>query len=65
MQFYALIVTTDLKLQRMWMSEAQAGEILKERKDLKIYRQSNDQEAVLQEDGSVLWKTVPTVDKVG
>lgn len=65
MQFYALIVTTDLKFQRMWMSEAQAGEILKERKDLKIYRQSNDQEAVLQEDGSVLWKTVPTVDKVG
>lgn len=65
MKFYALIVTTDLKLQRMWMSEAQAGEILKERKDIKIYWQAHDQEAVLQEDGSILWKYVPAVDKVG
>lgn len=65
MKFYALIVTTELKLQRMWMSEAQVGEILKERKDIKIYWQAYDQEAVLQEDGSVLWKHVATVDKVG
>lgn len=64
MKFYALIVTTELQLQRMWLDEQTAAAMLKERKDIKIYWQAYDQEAVLQEDGSVLWKVVKTVEKL-
>lgn len=64
MKFYALVLISDLTLKRMWMDSSIAAKLLTERKDIKIYRQANDQEAVLQEDGSILWKDVPTVESL-
>lgn len=64
MKFYALIVASDLTLKRMWIDNEMAATLLKERNDIKVYRQSEYLEAVLQEDGSILWKDVPTVEKL-
>lgn len=64
MKFYALIVTTQLVMKRMWTDEQQVASLLKERKDLKVYWQAHDQEAVLQDDGSILWKSVPNVEAI-
>lgn len=64
MKFYALIIMPDMTLQRMWIDPAMGVELIKEHK-CKVYKQAHDQELMVQEDGSVLWKDVPTVDKVG
>lgn len=64
MKFYTLIIMPNLTLQRMWIDAEQGKQLIKEH-NCKIYRNSNDQEMMVQEDGSVLWKDVPTVEKVG
>lgn len=61
-KFYALIITADMQLKKMWMSNEQALAILKENKEVKIYRQSNDQEAVIVGE-EVVWRDIPTVEK--
>lgn len=64
MKFYALIIMPNMTLHRMWISVDEAVVVAKEH-NCKIYQQSKDQEMIIQEDGSVLWKDVATVDKVG
>lgn len=60
-KFFALIITADLSLKRMWIDSVIAAMILKEQPNCKIYRGSNDQEAVLIED-TVVWKDVVNED---
>lgn len=62
--FYALIIMSDLSLKRIWTSAEKVADMLKEHKDIKVYRQANDQQAVLQEDGTILWKDVTIVEKL-
>lgn len=62
--FYALIIMSDLSLKRIWTSAEKVADMLKEHKDIKVYRQANDQQAVLQEDGTILWKDVAIVEKL-
>ena len=55
---------SDLSLKRIWTSAEKVADMLKEHKDIKVYRQANDQQAVLQEDGTILWKDVTIVEKL-
>ena len=64
-KFSALVIMPDSKLYRMWIDASQVISILKEYKGVKVYRGSSDQEAILTEDGSIVWKDVPSVDKIG
>lgn len=63
MKFYALIIMPNMTLQRMWINVEEGVALIKEH-NCKVYQQAKDQEMLLQEDGSVLWRDVPTVDKV-
>jgi hypothetical protein len=60
-KFFALIIASDLSLKRMWIDSVIAAMILKEQPNCKIYRGSNDQEAMLVDD-VVVWKDVPNED---
>ena len=62
--FYALIIMQDLSLIKLWTNNDKVVELMKERKDIKVYNQSKDQEAILQEDCSLLWRDVKCVDKL-
>lgn len=62
-KFYILVITADMKLQRMWTDVSTIATILTENKDTKVYRCSNDQEAKLV-DNTIMWVDVPTVEKV-
>lgn len=62
--FYALVIMQDLSLKKWWTNNDKVVELMKERKDIKVYNQSKDQEAILQEDGSLLWRDVKCVDKL-
>lgn len=58
MKFWALIVSSDLSLKRMWIDNTIVINMLKEQPNLKIYRITNDQEAILSE-GILLWRDIP------
>lgn len=60
-KFFALIISSDLSLKRMYIDNNMAASLLKEQQNIKIYRQSNDQEAVLVEN-AVVWKDVLNED---
>ncbi len=60
-KFFALVISSDLSLKRMWIDSIIAAIILKEQPGSKIYRSGNDQEAVLV-DGTVVWQDVPNED---
>lgn len=45
----------------MWIDNNIAVSMLNEHQNIKIYRQSGDQEAILHEN-SIVWKDVPTED---
>jgi hypothetical protein len=62
--FYALVIMQDLSLKKWWTNNKKIAATLKERKDIKVYNQSKDQEALLQEDGSLLWRDVPAGDSL-
>lgn len=42
-KFFALIISSDLSLKRMWIDNNIAALLLKEQPKCKIYRGSNDQ----------------------
>lgn len=60
-KFYALVISSDLTLNRMWLDNNMAVSMLKEQQNIKIYRQMHDQEAILTEN-DIVWKDVPTID---
>ena len=62
--FYALVIMQDLSLKKWWTNNEKIITTLKERKDIKVYNQSKDQEALLQEDGSLLWRDVSIVENL-
>lgn len=62
--FYALVIMQDLSLKKWWTNNEKIIATLKERKDIKVYNQSKDQEALLQEDGSLLWRDVSIVENL-
>ena len=69
-KFYALVIMADLSLKRYWMDTSMVLQFLKGNKGAKVYRISNDQEAVLvlasDNNDQVLWQEVITTDyKVG
>ena len=64
-KFYALIITPNLKLQRMWLDNETVFHIMKDNKGCKVYRAANDQEAVLVNNEFILWQDVLTVEQVG
>lgn len=60
-KFFALIISSDLSLKRMWIDVNIAAIMLKKQPNCKIYRSSTDQEAVLVND-SITWKDVGSED---
>ncbi len=64
MKFWALVISKDLTLKRMWIDESIAFVMLKTFSGIKIYNAAHQQEAVLTKD-SVVWKSVQEVDKLG
>lgn len=63
-KFYILIIAADKSLKKMWADNNAVFEILKANQEWKVYRSSNDQEAVLVENDKILWQDVPTVEKI-
>ncbi len=61
-KFWALVIMSDMSLKRMWLSSQDCFSILKsDSKVAKIYRSSNDQEAVLGLE-TVTWQDVKQED---
>lgn len=62
MKFWALIISADLSLKRMWMSEVEA--IILINGGCKIYNAATQQEAVIVKK-EILWKNVEEVKSFG
>lgn len=60
-KFFALVISSDLSLKRMWIDSNIAALLLKDEPNCKIYRGSNDQEAILVND-VIVWKDVVNED---
>lgn len=60
-KFFALVIMPDLSLKKVWMDNAGAVSTLKENEGAKVYRSTNDQEAILVDINGkqeVAWKDV-------
>lgn len=64
-KFYTLVILNDFTMVRIWMDNSVAATLLKEKQCAKIYRTAYDQEAILMPDDSIMWRDVPTIDKLG
>lgn len=66
-KFWALAITADMQLKKMWMNSEMVLAFLKENKGSKIFRSSTDQEAeiiIADPADELVWKDV-TEQKVG
>lgn len=62
-KFFCLVIKSDLSIQRIWLDNNAVLGLLKEHKDMTIYRGSNDQIAHVIDDG-IMWKDATVVEKV-
>jgi hypothetical protein len=61
MKFFTLIIMPDLSLQRSYVDNDMVLAIMKKNPTCKIYRNTNDQVAVLVED-QIYWQDIKQVD---
>lgn len=67
-KFFCLVIKADLSIQRTWMNSDMVLAMITAHKDIKIYRNSNDQVALLIEQvpglTSLVWEDVQTVESI-